>query len=298
MVIFSLAVHALLLALLLWLVQPGPGGQVDGVPDPASIDVVFQGGEAAPTSVAHTPDKVASLASGDPSAQPKPVAKPLPQPEATPPVASEAPTPPTPEEPSPPTPSPTPPRVDLTPPQDTEPSPLPIPPVQPPPPLPRPPTPPKPRPQVLARPAEPRSPSGFPRPQNYSFGAPSGPTQLGAAGGQAAQTNGPFQPAPHITGAQLGSDWIGLYSAWVQRHLYYPQQAAENGEDGSAEVVLVVDRSGRVQSVELVGRSGSQWLDLAIQALFRRQIVPPFPPGTKDDTATIDQTIHYILRRR
>ena len=96
----------------------------------------------------------------------------------------------------------------------------------------------------------------------------------------------------------MGRDWISAYRAWVQARLYYPEQAAENGEDGTAEVVLKINRYGRVESVELVGRSGSMWLDLAIQSLFRGRTVPPFPQGTKEDEATIDQTIQYILRRR
>jgi protein TonB len=84
----------------------------------------------------------------------------------------------------------------------------------------------------------------------------------------------------------------------VQAHLYYPEQAALNGEDGTAEVVLEIDRYGKVLSVELVTPSGSQWLDLSTQGMFRGAHVPAFPQGTKEDTATVDQTIHYILRGR
>ncbi len=305
MLVGSLLLHTLLLAAIVWMLQPGPEGDSQPLPEPSSFDMVFQGGAAKPSSMAHTPNVKPSTAPGDVAAPPKPVPQPTQQPEAPPPPAPEAPTPPAPEtapptpppQPAPPKPAPpappVPPRVELPPPP--LPAPLSIPVPQPPPT----PAPPRPRPPVAARPvqpAEPRSPSGFPRPQNYSFGTPSRPTQLGGLG-DAPQTAGPYQPAPRITGAQLGRDWINAYSAWVQRHLYYPQQAADNGEDGTAEVLLTVDRYGRVQSVELVGRSGSQWLDLAIQGMFRRQIVPPFPPDTKENSATVDQTIHYILRR-
>lgn len=105
-------------------------------------------------------------------------------------------------------------------------------------------------------------------------------------------------PGPRITGADLGDDWIGSYETWVRAHLYYPEQAAANGEDGTAEVILKIDRSGKVLSVELVTRSGSQWLDLEATGMFRGARVPPFPSNVTGDTATIDQTIHYILKRR
>ena len=99
-----------------------------------------------------------------------------------------------------------------------------------------------------------------------------------------------------ITGANLGRDWISAYKAWVQARLYYPEQAAQLGQDGATEVILKINRYGKVKSVELVSRSGSQWLDLATQGLFRGRTVPAFPPDTKEDEATIDQTIQYILR--
>jgi protein TonB len=149
----------------------------------------------------------------------------------------------------------------------------------------------------LIRPA-PRSPSGFPAPQNWSLtgGLVSPPAQQGASG--RSLMAGPSLPTPTITGANLGRDWIAAYSAWVHEHLYYPEQAALNGEDGTTEVVVRIDRTGRVLSVELVGRSGSQWLDMSTTGMFRGARVPAFPPDTKEDVATVDQTIHYILRRR
>jgi TonB family protein len=149
-----------------------------------------------------------------------------------------------------------------------------------------------------------RSASGFPTPQNWSLsgGLVSRPSQRGAGGDSSLMTGpavlGPSIPGPRITGADLGRDWIGEYTAWVRAHMYYPEQAAANGEDGTAEVILQINRSGKVLSVELVTRSGSQWLDLSTTGIFRGARVPPFPDNVTGDTATIDQTIHYILRRR
>jgi protein TonB len=101
-----------------------------------------------------------------------------------------------------------------------------------------------------------------------------------------------------VRGAQLGADWRGAFMAWLRQHGYYPQQAAEAGEDGTAVVRFTVDRQGRVSGLQLIGRSGSIWLDAGAQAMLRGRTVPPFPPGTRDDTAEIDLTINYILRRR
>ena len=52
---------------------------------------------------------------------------------------------------------------------------------------------------------------------------------------------------------------------------------------------------GRVTSVELIGRSGSIWLDLALQALFRDAHIPPLPSGTTEPIE-FNFTMHYIIR--
>ena len=102
-----------------------------------------------------------------------------------------------------------------------------------------------------------------------------------------------------LRGAErLGTDWANALSAWVEAHKYYPQQAIANEEDGSPQVEVTVTRDGRVQSVELEARSGSQWLDLGLQALFRNARLPPFPDNTSENQVTFHFTMHYILVRR
>ncbi len=71
-----------------------------------------------------------------------------------------------------------------------------------------------------------------------------------------------------------------------------------NGEEGTAEVRVTIDRLGHVKTVELVSRSGSIWLDMASQALFRDRTVPALPPDSPLQTVTFDLTTHYILIRR
>ncbi len=97
--------------------------------------------------------------------------------------------------------------------------------------------------------------------------------------------------------ANVGADWAqGLAEYW-RRHRFYPQQAAENGEDGMVQISLVVNRLGRVQSVEVKTRSGSPWLDMAAVAVWRNAQLAPLPAENPNPTITISLTINYILLR-
>lgn len=98
-----------------------------------------------------------------------------------------------------------------------------------------------------------------------------------------------------VEGAQPTGSWRGAFLDWVRARSFYPQQAAMNGEDGNSQVRLIIDRSGRVRSVQLVGRSGSRILDLALQSIFRDQRVPPFTPDMEGETMTMTFTMRYIL---
>ena len=211
-----------------------------------------------------------------------------------------------------------------SPPAETAPDTLPTPPLPPPPaataeiPLPKP-VPPLamvvPRPPSPARPAAPAAPkappapprpSEFPTPMNFSFGraapqeraptrtSPHAPNTLdfSLAPRQGATDNSPFS---RVAGARVGPDWRNLLSAWVRAHAYYPEQAAMNGEDGDAMVQVVANPSGHVTSVEMKMRSGSQWLDMALIALFRDADLPPLMG--ESEPITFNFTMHYILIR-
>jgi protein TonB len=94
-----------------------------------------------------------------------------------------------------------------------------------------------------------------------------------------------------------GADWRNALSRWVAEHAYYPEQARRDAEEGDAQVRVLAAPNGQVKEVELIGRSGSMWLDLALLALFRDQHIPPLP---HDDNEPIEFnfTMHYILIRR
>lgn len=280
--------------------EPAPPPPVAEVPPPVPVPAPPLPRPPVPPPVAQAPVPVPPPPAPPPVVPPLAQAPPLPLPTARAPSDMVLPPPP--------------PAAEA--PRETEMAALPLPP----PPAPTPPA--APPEQAVARQAPPPRPQPRPRPAapaNPFAGAldlsQSGPVTLGrpapaqpsspgmrrerdsAAASSAGNADAPNAQL-RIRGAQLGADWRAAFMAWLRQHGYYPRQAAEAGEDGTAVVRFSVDRSGRVSGLQLIGRSGSIWLDAGAQALLRGQTVPPFPPGTRDDSAEIDLTINYVLRRR
>ncbi|MBP0495286.1 energy transducer TonB [Pararoseomonas indoligenes] len=189
------------------------------------------------------------------------------------------------------------------------PPPAPEPPAAPPETAARPPAPqrpqPQPQPRPRPRPAAPANPfaGAMDLGSGITVGRPAPPPGAVSRPNRDAGAAGVANPdAPNaqmrIRGANLGADWRAAFMAWLRAHGYYPRQAVEAGEDGTAVVRFTVARDGRVSGLQLIGRSGSIWLDAGAQALLRDRIVPPFPASTVENSAEIDLTINYILRRR
>lgn len=111
------------------------------------------------------------------------------------------------------------------------------------------------------------------------------------------ERTGPSRSDPYaqIRAANASADWNrGLLSYWLQ-HRYYPEQAAANGEQGAVTIQLTVNRSGRVENVEVLSRSGSQWLDMAALATWRNAKLPPFTNEMREDRITFPVPIQYFL---
>jgi protein TonB len=133
---------------------------------------------------------------------------------------------------------------------------------------------------------------------NMSLGRPSPPVpfdhramnlDLTAADQQAVD-------GPELTiKGDIGADWDAALDKWVEDHKYYPQAALEQNQQGSVRIRFKVDRAGNVTGVQMLGGSGSPFLDQAWSGLFQGAQLPPFPPGTKADTVTVDATMHYVL---
>ncbi|WP_240993473.1 energy transducer TonB [Asaia bogorensis] len=161
------------------------------------------------------------------------------------------------------------------------------------------------------RPTTKQSDNPFANMTTLDFGeAPSTPRrQRGRRGGSGApidmslgplstngQINAPFMTRNSIRG--VSDDYGSEIDRWIRAHLYYPEDAIKNGEDGPSSVHVVLDRTGRVKSVRLTGQSGSYSLDAATTGMFQGAHLPPVPPDMKGDHFDIDLTINYILIRR
>ncbi|GBQ24889.1 TonB periplasmic protein [Acetobacter estunensis NRIC 0472] len=108
--------------------------------------------------------------------------------------------------------------------------------------------------------------------------------------------NAPY--ATRTTTRGVSDDYSEDVDRWIRRHMYYPEEAAENGEEGPSSVHVVIDRSGRVRFVRLTNQSGSYLLDAATTGMFRAAQLPPVPPNVPGDHFDLDVTINYILIRR
>lgn len=104
-------------------------------------------------------------------------------------------------------------------------------------------------------------------------------------------------PLSQVAGRNPGPDWRNALSAWVRDRSYYPSQAVAANEEGRAKVRVTANPNGRVTEVVLLSRSGSIWLDLALQALFRDATLPRFPSDV-NGPVSFDFTMRYTLIRQ
>lgn len=143
--------------------------------------------------------------------------------------------------------------------------------------------------------------SDFPAPMALSLGTPkrtaSARAPASADAGRAARGPASFGNSVQVVSGHVDPSWFDMLHQWLQQHGYYPEQAVLNNEDGTVVVQFVVNRYGRVVSVEKEMSSGSQWLDMATMGLLRDAHLPPLPPDSADQTVTINLYYHYILVR-
>ncbi len=253
------------------------------------------------------PDATTATAAPPPPPAPVPPSPAPPQPPAprvtqappdtSPPVQEASVTPPVPVEPPPPTPTPARPETTVSLSQDEAPvfraPPRFVPPI-PPPPLP--PLPPR---QAPPRVTRPQQSNPFANPQNFSFN--SGPQ------GQPGRASRGFDMSPpsagsvndsnlgYVSGAKPSGDWMGAIRRWVDARKYYPEGAIDSRQQGSVTINVLIDRSGKVLSVQLASSSRSPFLDEGFLSLFRGGTVPAFTPDMTDQTTTLRATMHFVL---
>ncbi len=161
---------------------------------------------------------------------------------------------------------------------------------------------PTPQPHPQAKPTHRPTPTHRPAPKylvmnNMSFNHPTPPTPFkNGMNLDLPQSDAQAATAPEVSiKGDVGADWNAELDQWVDEHKYYPDSAAEQGQQGSVEIRFTVDRNGNVTGLHLVSSSGSPFLDQAWLGLFAENQLPPFPPGTKANTADIDATMHFEL---
>ena len=142
----------------------------------------------------------------------------------------------------------------------------------------------------------------------YDFGAGTATTRqngvrgshgLGLALGVTVQGGQLMDAVPHINAPGASGDYLDALSDYVESHKYYPQDAAENNEQGTAVVKAVIARDGTVKSVTLLESSGSQALDFAWIGLFRHKKLPPFPDNMSQQQLELTMSMEYeIIYRR
>lgn len=160
--------------------------------------------------------------------------------------------------------------------------------------------------QAQRRPAP--DPLRFPPPIDLNYGRAASrvpPAPRGSVASRAIDLSlGAPKPGPNKSeaffdarAAKLGADWASGLAAYWRQHRFYPRQAAEHGEDGTVQVELVVNRLGKVESVEIRSRSGSPWLDMAALSTWRGAQLAPFPAENTEPRITMTLTINYVLVR-
>ena len=91
-------------------------------------------------------------------------------------------------------------------------------------------------------------------------------------------------------------EWLKEARAAVIGELGYPPQALRNGMSGEAEIIIVVNREGRILDWSYVRRTGYPILDREIEETVRRvRRLPRFPEGTSYETLSYRLTIRFEL---
>ncbi len=86
-------------------------------------------------------------------------------------------------------------------------------------------------------------------------------------------------------------------SAWAQSHRVYPAAARAAGQEGRVAIRVMVDRTGRVLSAQIVSSSGSSLLDEGARGLLASAQLPPFPLSMPQPQQTMVLGIQYNLER-
>jgi protein TonB len=90
--------------------------------------------------------------------------------------------------------------------------------------------------------------------------------------------------------------WQKQIFAAIKKHLRYPARAERRGHAGRAQVVLTVDRQGRLLDSRIVRGSGNAELDEEALAVLKRaepSFTPP-PPAVRGDRLELNVAVNFL----
>ena len=94
-----------------------------------------------------------------------------------------------------------------------------------------------------------------------------------------------------------GPDYAHLLHDFVQARVFYPDRAAEAGEDGMMVVEFDIDHDGHVHDLVLDTTTGSRTLDAAFMGILRGANLPRPPPGGPALFHAHFQMTYTLIRR-
>jgi periplasmic protein TonB len=90
--------------------------------------------------------------------------------------------------------------------------------------------------------------------------------------------------------------WQKQIFAAIKKHLRYPARASRRGQAGTAEVILTIDRQGRLLDSRIVRGSGNAELDEEALAVLKRA-EPSFtlpPPAVRGDRLGLNVVVNFL----
>lgn len=93
------------------------------------------------------------------------------------------------------------------------------------------------------------------------------------------------------------ADYLAALRAWLERHKEYPSRARRRRIEGTALLVFVMDRSGKVLAQRIERSAGEPTLDrAALEMIDRAQPLPPLPDGLGGARLEIRVPVQFRLR--
>lgn len=91
------------------------------------------------------------------------------------------------------------------------------------------------------------------------------------------------------------SQWIDFTQDAVRSSIDYPENARDLAHEGAPELLITIDRTGRLITVSLDQTSGHSDLDCAADTLIQDLKFPQLPKGFSGDKLTFRMAINYDL---